>query len=192
MNTREEWLTNATTILSDSFKAQGHELPPIRVSVGWPHGGSAHTIGQCWPGASAADGVGHIFISPVMSDPIEILAVLVHELVHAVNHKNGDHGHGKEFSAIAKPLGLVGKMTSTTAGDALREELTELAGKLGEFPHGALIASSKPKGSSERSGKSIKLECAGGEDFQVSISKTRLSMFGAPKCPCHDEPMQPA
>lgn len=185
--TREAWLNQAVAELDTLFVNEGHDLPDVRVSIGWPHGGRANTIGQCFPPTMAADEVAQVFISPVLADPVRILDVLLHELVHAVNHAAGDHGHGKCFSAIAKPLGLTGKMTATEAGPELREKLVAIAATLGDFPHAALTPTAKLAKS--RSGKSIKLECAAGEDFVVSISKTRLEMHGAPKCPCHDETM---
>lgn len=138
----------------------------------------------------AKDQVAQVFISPVLDEPVRILDVLVHELVHAVNHAAGDHGHGKVFSAIAKPLGLTGKMTATVAGPELTETLKAIAETLGPFPHAALTPAARAGKS--RSGKSIKLECAAGEDFVVSISKSRLDLHGAPKCPCHDEVMDVA
>lgn len=185
--TREAWLNQAVAELDTLFVNEGHDLPDVRVSIGWPHGGRANTIGQCFPPTMAADEVAQVFISPVLADPVRILDVLLHELVHAVNHAAGDHGHGKCFSAIAKPLGLTGKMTATEAGPELREKLVAIATTLGDFQHAALTPTAKLAKS--RSGKSIKLECAAGEDFVVSISKTRLEMHGAPKCPCHDETM---
>jgi len=187
---REEWLNAAVKSLSENFKAEGHDLPEVKVSMGWPHGGKASTIGQCWHGNAATDGIGQIFISPILEDTTQILAVLLHELVHAVNHAAGDSGHGKPFAAIAKPLGLVGKMTSTTAGDHLAKELAELAIILGEFPHSALNPAIAAGPS--RSGKTFKLVCAAGDDFKVSMAKSRFLAVGAPICPCHNEPMEEA
>lgn len=189
MTNREAWLTAATEAISAQLKELGHEVPKVHVSVGWPHGGRANTIGQCWPGRTSSDGIGHIFISPVMNDPAQVLHVLAHELVHSINHANGETGHGKEFAAIAKPLGLTGKMTSTVPTEEYAAVLAEVAATLGDYPHGALTPGSVEKNGPSRSGKSIKLECAAGEDFVVSISKSRLEQFGTPICPCHKESM---
>lgn len=187
MNTnREAWLTQAVDALSPLFAEQGHTVPQVRVAVGWPHGGRPNTIGQCWPGVTAADGVGQIFISPVLSDATKVLAVLVHELVHAVNHMNHETGHGKEFSRIAKPLGLEGRMTATTAGEALQARLERIAEELGEFPHAAL--SRRPKDAT-RSGKTIKVACPVNDDFFVSMSRARINDYGYPLCPCHGDEM---
>jgi len=186
---REAWLKQAVAELAVIFQREGYDVPDVHVSIGWPHGGRASTIGQCFAGSASADGVGHVFISPVLSDPVRILDVLTHELVHAINHAAGDTGHGKPFKTIAVKVGLTGKMTETVAGEALRVELAALAEALGAFPHAALSPQAKTK---SRSGKSIKLQCASGEDYVVSISKARLEAYGAPKCPCCDDTMEEA
>lgn len=184
--TRESWLTAAVELLSnDLFAPHGFTVPTVRVSVGWPHRGQASTIGQCFPGHMAADKVGQIFISPKLGDDLRVLDVLAHEMVHAINHAEGKNGHGKDFSVIAKKIGLTGKMTATVAGDDLQVALAVISAQLGPYPHSALIASNAPQGPS-RSGKAIKLECSNGDDYIVSISKSRLENLGAPKCPCHD------
>ena len=188
--TRELWLNKAVAELAVLFKNEGYDVPDVRVSVGWPHGGRKNTIGQCFPGNLAGDGVGQVFISPVLDDAVRILDVLLHELVHAINHAEGKNGHGKDFKTIAVKMGLTGKMTATVPTDALKETLTTLAGELGTFPHAALGAA--PAATKSRSGKSIKLGCAAGDDFLVSISKARLEAYGAPSCPCHGETMEVA
>ncbi|QDH92424.1 SprT-like protease [Microbacterium phage Celaena] len=189
-DTRESWLRQAVQSIKPLFEAAGYEVPEVHVSVGWPHGGRASTIGQCFPGTASADSVGHVFISPVLSDPVRVLDVLTHELVHAINHRDGENGHGKPFKAIAVKVGLTGKMTATVAGEKLKAELEAISEALGEFPHAALAPA--VKAGKSRSGRSIKLECAAGEDYVVSISKARLEAYGAPKCPCHDEEMEGA
>ncbi|AYN57022.1 SprT-like protease [Microbacterium phage Vitas] len=189
--TREAWLHAAVAELNVLFQREGYDVPDVKVSVGWPHGGRKNTIGQCFPGGLAGDGIGQVFISPILDDAVRILDVLLHELVHAINHTKGENGHGKPFSTIAKKVGLTGKMTATVASDELKVELEAIAQSLGTFPHSAL--GSPVAGSTKsRSGKSIKLACAHGEDFVVSISKARLESFGAPQCPCHDDSMEVA
>src|SRR5690606_7282 len=188
--TRELWLTQAVAELTTLFEAEGFEVPAVRVSIGWPHGGRKTTIGQCFPGTLAADGVGQVFISPVLDDPVRILDVLLHELVHAINHAEGKSGHGKDFKTIAVKMGLTGKMTATVASEELTATLTTIAKGLGDFPHASLGPA--PAAAKSRSGKTIKLACPAGEDFVVSISKSRLEMYGTPKCPCHDEAMEVA
>jgi hypothetical protein len=69
-----------------------------------------------------------------------VLDTLTHELVHAVD--NCEHRHGKEFKAIAKDIGLEGKMREASAGKALKVRLTEIAMKIGNYPHAKLAVPS--------------------------------------------------
>lgn len=133
--TREEWLTAAMLELEPWFETRvGHSLPPVRVSVGFPAGvrggTNSHVIGQCFAAAATADGRAAIFVSPVLDDSVRVLETLTHELVHAITPGEGHRG---EFASIARKVGLVGKLTTTTAGDELRAELTRIAAYLGDY-----------------------------------------------------------
>lgn len=145
--TREQWLSAAVVALREGIFAPDHTVPEVRVSVGWPggRGPKQNRIGECWQPDSSADGIGQIFISPVLSDPVEVLATLTHELVHAINHKDGDNGHRAPFKRIAESVGLEGKMASTHAGEALAEKLEAIGNMLGKYPHAAISLESKPK-----------------------------------------------
>lgn len=138
---REEWLTEATDLLRPMFKRAGFTIPEkVYVSVGWPSTGGTRkknmTIGQAWSPDNSADKTGHIFISPVLGDSIKVLETHVHELGHlAVGLK---HGHKGPFVRFCKKIGLEGKPTATSAGDALKEQLSVLIDALGDYPHGAL------------------------------------------------------
>lgn len=185
-DTREQWLAEAVRILQvQVFGPKGYTVPDVRVSLGWPRGGRS-TIGQCFPGALAKDAIGQVFISPVLEEPTRVLDVLVHELVHSINHKESKTGHGRDFKTIAVSVGLAGKMTATHASPELKDRLKLVSEELGPFPHSAL---SEAPMKANRSGRNVKLVCQAGEDFTVSISKTRLSMYGAPSCPCHSDTM---
>ena len=145
--TREQWLSAAVVALREGIFAPDHTVPEVRVSVGWPggRGPKQNRIGECWQPDSSADGIGQIFISPVLSDPVEVLATLTHEMVHAINHKDGDNGHRAPFKRIAESVGLEGKMASTHAGEALAEKLEAIGNMLGKYPHAAISLESKPK-----------------------------------------------
>ena len=85
-STREAWLMAGVERIKLIFEAQCHVVPPVRVSIGWPSAGQRSThIGECWPSTRAADGVNQIFIVPSLSDAVQVLDVLTHELVHAVD-----------------------------------------------------------------------------------------------------------
>ena len=182
--TREAWLLAAIERLQPLFATKGHTLPPVKVSIGFTSGGlRSNHIGQCWPTHLADDTVNHIFIVPSLGDPVEVLDVLVHELVHAVD--DCLHHHGKEFKKIAKSVGLEGAMRSAHAGKLLRERLTTLAAELGPYPHGALHrAPKRPKG--EPRPRARCKECG----FEVPMLR-RFLAFGPPLCPQHKIEMEP-
>src|SRR5690349_2646260 len=61
---REPWLANAIEAIVPLFSANDLQVPPVRISVGFPGGRnkSSKTIGQCWAGRATADDVAQIFI----------------------------------------------------------------------------------------------------------------------------------
>ena len=83
--------------------------------------------------------MGTIYIHPGQTDPIRILGILIHELVHLA--VGIEHGHKTPFRRLAVALGLEGKMTATTESEALKVKLGELVEKkLGALPHSGLAA----------------------------------------------------
>lgn len=155
--TREEWLTAAINAL------RSDELPvpdAVRVTCGWPsRGGRAEkkrVLGECWPPLCSEDDHTEVFIAPTISDPIEALETLAHELVHAA--VGCEAGHKGPFRTTATALGLIGKMTSTSAGDELKARLQTIADKLGEYPHAKLTPANK------------------------SVQSTRMLKFVCPQC----------
>lgn len=189
-STREEWLVGAVEALRPIFGEHDAEIPTVKVSVGWPGGRGKKNavIGQCWHPDAAKDGAAHIFISPVLDDSVRVLDVLAHELVHAVDHN--ESGHRGAFAKLAKAIGLEGKMTATVAGDELKGRLTEIAGHLGGYPHGALVSMGDgADGPKKQSTRMLKVECAQGSGYKVRLTRQWLDEYGAPFCPCHEERM---
>ena len=167
--TRESWLMAGVQRITPIFAAQGHVVPAVRVSIGWSGSGQRSThIGECWPTSRAADGVNQIFIVPSLDDAVQVLDVLTHELVHAVD--DCQHGHGKEFKAIALSVGLQGpRMRSASAGERLKVRLTAIAAELGPFPHGALTRR-PPRASKPNPPRAQCPQC----DYQLAIPKKFL------------------
>lgn len=187
--TREQWLESAVLALRPYFTERKLELPAVRVSVGWPSRGGTgkakRVIGQCWKTTVAGDGVAQIFVSPTLGEHGEVLAVLVHELVHAWD--DCESGHKGDFATAAKSLGLEGKMTATHAGEALSEFLGTLVDRLGAYPHSALNFSEMEKQRAPQKTRMIKLmapDC----DYTVRTTQKWIDE-GMPKCP-HDVEMQ--
>lgn len=188
--TREEWLLEAATHLSDMI-AEKTDLKPssrIYVSAGWPRrdrGGKV--IGQCFP-KKVSQGAHHLFISPTLSDRTQVLATLLHELVHAADDcasERGGHAkaHMGDFTKAIRALGLEGKPTATVAGKALAKEFGALVKEhLGPYPHSVLTPGDygpmKPQTT-----RQLKVVCP---DCGCIVRMTRkwLDEIGPPYCGC--------
>lgn len=190
IDTREGWLDDATQRLRPDFQRASAVLPDdVRVSVGFPSknalGRRNRSIGQCWDGAAAGDSIAQVYISPLLEDPVEVLAVLVHELVHAAIGCR--HGHKAPFKRAALRMGLEGKMTATTAGAALRVRLAELADALGEFPHSKLSPTTPDKKQTTRLLKVACLDCE--PNYIARVTRKMIEAHGTPICPSCDGSM---
>lgn len=183
--TREGWLTAARDLCIERIFAD--ELKsPTTVACGWPGGKSPlKTIGQCFPPEWAANGTTHIWISPALHDPVNVLETLVHELIHAII--GCDKKHGRHFRKAMEEVGLEGKPTATVAGEDLREQLLEIADELGPYPHDRIAWRTKAK--SERKSTRVKLVSPVDPDYVVHIVPARLEEYGAPLCPMCNQPM---
>ena len=182
-NNREQWLSTAMEKMAERYLVKpAHKLPPkVAVSCGIP-AGSLRAIGQCWCPSTSSDGTTHIYICPTQDDPVEILHVLLHEMVHAavgVKEK-----HGPAFGRLARFLGMEGPLTSTTPSDALRSELEGLSDVLGPYPHSA-VSKSKPKKPKDPKPKKIKLLPGGGRfpGYEVWVAEDQLESYGPPLDP---------
>lgn len=175
---REEWLMQAVTLCHDIFSAEGFALPPVRVSCSFPGGGSSlRRIGECWPRSLSTAGVNEIYISPYLDDPVQVLDVLVHELVHAVDDCKSKHG--KEFKRIATAVGLEGRATRASAGENLRQQLTFMAEALGEYPHRKMTPHRKAKRARKSSPKWECDQCG----CVFSLSHAMYERFSVERCP---------
>src|SRR3990167_4696178 len=100
--TREEWLNTAKGILIPYVQRYTtNAIPSFYLSIGLPKG--AYT-GQCWSGELSDDGIPHIFISPTIDNPIDVLTILIHEIIHTAYPLAG---HRVQFSQVASNCGLV-------------------------------------------------------------------------------------
>ncbi len=57
---------------------------------------------MCYARCMTKDGVNDIYISPLFYEPVEVISILVHELIHAID--DCEHGHGPVFQKIAQDL----------------------------------------------------------------------------------------
>lgn len=183
-NSRDEWLRSATDELRPIFAAADVELPTnIRFSIAFPSTGRrSKRVGECWDPSASDDGYANVIIRADQADPVEVLGVLTHELVHA--GVGNAAGHGKLFKRAALAVGLTGKMRSTTIGDRLRDDLTRIASVVGPLPHGKLNwdgLSDKPK---KQTARMLKVWCPAC-DYVGRFAKTHLIETGPPLCPLH-------
>lgn len=184
--TREEWLNEAAAEMKAWVlkTSDGDDYLDPLISVGFPKGSrgrsASHAIGQCWDKTQSGDKErAHIFIIPTMTEPVDIMAVLLHELVHA--SVGTQCGHRGPFKGCAKAVGLEGKMTATVAGDLLKVKLELLARELGEYPHpGLTVPARGSKGS-----RLLKVECPICRCIIRMTQKWIDHYYGvAPRCAC--------
>lgn len=185
--TREEWLQQLTDKMRPIFEGVGHPLPEkIRASCGFPSRGALATkrrrIGEAWSSDSSEDRTCETFVSPMVSDVLEVAAVQVHELCHCA--AGVKKGHRKPFPGIAKAVGLEGKMTATVAGEDLKSTLQIFTDEIGLYPHAKLVHSSSPKKQGTRMilVKCPKLDCG----YQVRTTRKWIE-YGLPTCPCGEK-----
>jgi hypothetical protein len=157
---REQWLDKMTDCLRKGlFKRNDLDIPEVHVSTGFPSrkalGKRNRTIGQCWDGKASGDNLGHVFISPVLSDPMEVVETLAHELVHATVGTAA--GHRKPFKDAATAIGLEGKMTATHGGDRFKALVQPYINRLGEYPQPAFDPTQG--GPKKQTTRLIKAEC---------------------------------
>lgn len=155
---RESWLAEASDMLLDEViipVCESHRVKPLlRVSCGWPRGsrGSKSRRGHTYLREDSSDGLNEIFISPEIAEPLIVLDVLTHELIHAVLDNNTVHSG--EFRVIARKIGLEGPLHTTHAGPELTQGFNILVDDLGLYPHAPIQAPVKKQAT-----RQIKCEC---------------------------------
>jgi len=180
---KEQWLNTALTkFIRKHFTDAGYTVPDnVRLSTGWPSRGALakkRVLGQAWSAENSADETHEIIISVYLDDPCEVLATLIHEVVHVV--VGHEVGHRKPFVDCMKLVGLEGKATATVASDDLKEKIAKWLPVLGWYPHAKLDGSEQKK----QSTRMIKMECKEC-GCVVRTSRKWLETFGDEwPCPC--------
>lgn len=184
---REVWLTDCLDkFIRPRFKRAGLEVPEhVRISSGWPSkGGLAvkkRVIGQAWSEKASADSVKEIIISVYLDDPIKVIGVLVHEVIHVTI--GNEHGHKKPFVDAMALVGLCGKPTATDETEELKAAAAEWVKVLGPYPGAKLDGLDLKK----QSTRLILMECdkRGGCGLKIRTTRKWLDMHGpAWPCPC--------
>jgi hypothetical protein len=184
---REKWLMTMVDKLRPYFESLGHPIPAqVAATCGWPSHGALRkrrVIGECWPAIASTNGTVEIFISPSLSDSIEVGATLVHELVHA--GIGNEHGHKGPFKRLAVGMGLEGPMRSTRASGVLRERLNALIAEVGPYPHATLNGSLRR---GKQDARLLKVECQTC-GYTARITRRWIAL-GLPICPCGSRMVQ--
>ena len=193
--TREGWLRAATNGLRPYFESCGFPLPAkIRFAIAFPSTGrTGNRVGECWHASASTDEHYEVIVRADKFEPVEVLGILVHELVHAVLPPTT--GHGKAYREAAQKLGLVGQMRYAMPGTLLQERLNDLAATLGPLPHASLrIADGRdgprpvdrPK---KQRARMLKAECPqcekDGAPYLLRIAAAPVRRLGPPICPKH-------
>jgi hypothetical protein len=184
MKTREDWLNHLAELMSPWFDNLDCPLPRIRIAIGFPSTGRrGRRIGECWDGRASEDGTFEILIRPDQADPLEVAAILAHELVHAA--VGLEAGHKAPFRSVALAIGLQGPMRSTTPGPGFIEAVRPMLEEVGPLPHARLGigASTGPKKQTTRMLKAECRDCG----YTVRVARKWLEEVGAPHCPAHGE-----
>lgn len=183
--TREEWLLDASRRLEPLFEKAGKPIPSsYHVSVGFPSTKAlslkSRRLGEAWTRKVSGNGMAHVFLSPVISEPLRLLDILLHELVHVA--VGNECGHRGAFASTAKALGLVGEMTATTAGPELVEELRIINEALGAYPQDTFNPSETLRPTKKQSTRMLKVACP---DCGYTVRTTeKWISVGLPSCPC--------
>ena len=186
---REEWLTAATFAIEAALFVPLNKSMPSkwRVACSWPSRrasakGSSGTVGQCFDPGASADGTAEMLVSMSQDDPVEVLAILAHEMVHAIEGVAA--GHGKAFKRTALAIGLEGKMTATVPGDAFKRAVRPILDRLGPYPHAAVDIAARKK-QTTRMVKMMCRDCG----YIARTSRANIETRGATICPCNSQPM---
>lgn len=180
----ERWLSDAAIELqSRVFEPNGLTVPTeLRFRVGavpGTKGTSRKTLGSYVPAGMCGDAVPQIYITPLTADAPTVLAVLVHECIHAIHPGAGHRG---AFATSARKCGLAGPLTATHADNSLARVLAEIEADLGAYPHGAVDPNARTKqGTRQR-----KFVCPDGCEVIGRFSRTHADK-AAHLCPLTGE-----
>jgi len=184
---RESWLQAAINELRLDFERLGYALPDkIRSAIAFTSTGKrGHMPGEVWHPESSDDQHFEVIIRADIADPVDVLGVLVHELIHTLLPPAVKHG--KQFRNIAHRIGLEGQMRHTRPTPILKERLQKLAVSLGALPHAKLNFINGSDVAKKQATRHLKAECdADGCGYRVQIS-AKWARAALPNCPMNPE-----
>lgn len=181
---RQHWIEEAAIMFRDHFKANGYTVPDnVRFSIGFPVGAKdgKRKMGQCFPAEYTSDNNHEIFLSPHYDSTEELLNTIAHEMVHAVTGP----GHKGPFKQCALAIGFKGPMTRTPNDIKMEWFINSLKAKLGEFPAGQLILTTRKK----QTTRLLKCECQSC-GYVARVAGKWIVEAGEPICPVDQEQMK--
>jgi len=140
-------------------------------------------IGECWSPATSLDHHTEIMITMLEDDPLLVLSILAHELVHAA--VGVKEGHRHPFIALARQVGLVAPWASASASDALKTGLATMAKRLGPYPHARMAPLVTTPAQTTRLKKVHCPDCG----YTIRVT-AKWMVRGLPVCPCGREMTQ--
>jgi hypothetical protein len=183
---RDAWLNRMAELLRLWFRENGYTIHGrIVVSMAalkWR--GKRSLLGICHYDMDRKEkDVNYVFVTAFEyqnhSDPVNVAATLVHELLHAVLPPGAKHG--ALFKDGCKALGLDGKATTTHAGPRLREHLTKLVASLPPLPKMGVLAPPPPPKPKKDPQAPFKFQCDTCKTT-LFIRFTSLERAGTPRC----------
>lgn len=120
--------------------------------------------------------------------PLQVAAILAHELVHAA--VGIDAGHGKHFRRVAKGIGLAGKMTATVPGPQFEAAIKPILKEAGPLPHAQLNTGTlknheegEPKNTGPKKQTKRHIKCKCNQCGYVARTSRKWLDIGPPLCP---------
>lgn len=177
---REDWLTQVASMMIDEVRIVHpvRDNLKLRFSMG-DKGRKTKVIGHCYSSDACSDGYNQIFISPRVDDSMLVCAILLHEMIHAID--DNIDGHRGQFAEIARKMGFIGHKLTAINIDDLNESLDakrlktfkEYIKMFGPIPHGKLD-DSKIKRDTNRN---IKVWCPATSDcgFKFNTSRAQIA-----------------
>ena len=141
--------------------------------------------GECWHAQLSNDKHFEIIIKADKDDPLEVLGILTHELVHTFLPLSVKHG--KEFREIALKIGLEGKMAYPELTPRLKTHLETIAKSLGYLPHATFNFLGNAEKRKKPGARYLKAECgADGCGYTMRVI-SKWARVGLPMCPVNSK-----
>lgn len=172
--TREAWLQDAAGEIAPIIAAAGGTLPAaLRVACGFPSTyRRSGALGETFAPADSADQTVEVLISPTLSDPLAVLAVLTRQLCYAA-------ASGSARRVLMDRIGIVDDKASVVPCVA-DIGLRDIAAALGPYPHAELSLADRPKAAT-RLLKGLCPSCG----YTIRLTQ-KWADRGMPQCPCGD------